>query len=127
MALTIPAAAALAQPDDEAQAEAPIPNPADADSLEDYTSRYAGNVRVTGVGTETTLHYPCYACAAPGLFTQRILDGSNAIVAGATCSECGRRFRGVVTGHPVGGMRVEIVQSSGDDPPAYLPAFRRVE
>lgn len=88
-------------------------------SMEELSARFAANQKITGFGLEVATHMPCGFCGAPDLFIMPITDAQSAMVKGSVCKECGRGTKALFTEHD-GGISFEIVQTSGDDPPAWL-------
>lgn len=104
-----------------------MPDPA---TLDEYNKRFNEGTlsSVAGVGAGVTVTMPCPFCAAPNWLKASILDVEGAMTKGATCSECARSGRAIMshdaTGNSIG---FEFVQTGGDDPPSYLPPMRRLE
>lgn len=93
---------------------------------EEYEKRFFENNKFSGFGTNTTVHMPCPFCAAPDWLTYRVIDSQTGLAKGAVCAECGRSAKGLVE-RDQSGIRLEIVQTGGLDPPPWLPPMRRVE
>jgi hypothetical protein len=94
-------------------------------SLNDYEAKYKRNATITGTGMSTSMHVPCPFCAERDFMIHRIVDTRLAYIAGAICDHCGRGCRALYkdTGH--GGMSMEFVQTTGIDPPSFVPHMRR--
>lgn len=90
---------------------------------EEYETRVAQNVGVTGFGEATTSIFPCPFCGAAEFLRVPLLDTYSALEKGAACSECGRSARWVVQ-RSGGSTAVEMVQTAGDDPPEWVPCRR---
>lgn len=98
----------------------------DPDNLEEHQGSTVANCKVSGFGIENVRqHICCPFCTAPGWKEYRIIDAPQEMVKNATCKVCGRSARIIITKGP-GGAMLEIVQTGGTDPPAYLPPMRRV-
>lgn len=108
-----------------------VPDPA---TLEEYNAKFMQGSEVTGYGMDVTQHLPCPFCAHPGFKELQPVAGivddrpniDAQMEAEATCENCGRSGRAVVT-RDASGVSAEFVQTGGDDPPEYLPPMRRVE
>lgn len=99
----------------------------DPPDLETYTERFERATRIQGYGADTTTVMPCPFCAAPGWLGMPITDFEQTkLEAGATCKKCGRSARGKFTRSPEG-VSIEMVQTGGPDPAAYLPHMDREE
>jgi hypothetical protein len=93
---------------------------------EEYQERFDTNQTITGYGLGTTLHVPCPFCAAKDFFVFPILDTSETMAKGAVCAECGRGAKAVFDNQP-GQVKFEMMQTCGEDPPAWLtPKMRRL-
>lgn len=92
---------------------------------EEYLARFHMNQRIEGFGLDTTTHLPCPFCAAAGFMVLPVTSTHEALDAGATCKECGRSARGLITRTPTQ-TTMEMVQTGGDDPPDWTPKMRRV-
>lgn len=101
---------------------------ADPATLEEYNALYQANTKIEGFGMDVRQVLACPFCCAPGFMTMWVIKHGGpdkALADGATCSACGRSVKGIVDRGP-NGVKFEIVQTGGDDPPAYLPPMRRV-
>lgn len=101
-----------------------IPDPK---TVDDYNARAMANAKVEGYGifgVKQTL--PCPGCAAPGWKSFKIIEVEQVMPEPATCWNCGRTFK-VLVSHEGGGTSMEFVQTGGDDVPDYLPPIRRVQ
>jgi hypothetical protein len=97
-------------------------------SKEEYEARFMANQEVVGFGPDVATIMPCPFCAAPLWLKLRIMDfEQKALQEGATCLECGRSAKGLVTHPQGGGVSVEMVQTGGDDPPPWIPPIRRID
>lgn len=87
---------------------------------EEWEARIAKNQRFSGRGVEgTMMHMACPFCGAADFVVAAIMEVTQAMKAGATCSECWRAAR------MVDGLRGwTLVQTAGDDPPPYVPIQR---
>lgn len=104
-----------------------------------YAIAYRDNTVIKGFGADTATVFPCPFCAAPGWVEANIVDVKGAMARGGTCGECGRSARFVFSTTPpedidgvawtsAGMITLELVQTGGDDPPAWLiPRPRRVQ
>lgn len=92
-------------------------------TLEERNARYHQNAKVTGFGEATTVHHPCPFCAAPDFMVCRVIDTKAAMSEDRTCAECGRGTRAIIVETP-STTTFELVQTSGDDPPPYMPMRR---
>jgi hypothetical protein len=91
-----------------------------------YEEKSHRNSTLSGFGFETEVHVPCPFCAEPDFIVHPITDPETAYARGAVCGSCGRGMRALVT-RSKAGVSFELVQTAGDDPPAWLvPALRRV-
>jgi bacterioferritin-associated ferredoxin len=95
-------------------------------NIDEYNKRSQLSHRVTGFGLDTTVHTACPFCAAPDWMHHKIMDTETAMARGATCAECGRSARAIIS-HSNGGVSFEIVQTGGRDQPEWLePKMRRL-
>jgi len=93
-------------------------------SLEEFEAKYEANCKVCGFGWDVTMHVPCAFCAEPDMLVHRVIDTEQAYRAGALCKHCGRGIRAIFTCER-GCVSMEIIQTVGHAPPAWLPAIRR--
>jgi len=97
------------------------------DSMEKYAAKYEENTRIEGFGEETAVIAPCPFCAEPGWLRYKILETEKQLAQGAECRMCGRGAKVVFTGTR-DAIRMEFVQTAGDDPPAWFThKMRRVD
>lgn len=95
-----------------------------------YERLYHQNTKIEGFGMEVRQVLACPFCCAPGFMTLWVIKNggpSAGLEKGATCEMCKRGAKGIVEHTPGGGTKFEIVQTCGEDPPAYLPPMRRVD
>lgn len=99
---------------------------AEPTSKEEYERLYHERTEYFGFGLETGMSVPCPWCCAPGFMRWKILEVEQAMERGATCKECGRAMKGIVT-KANGGTSLEMVQTGGPDANLpWLPPMRRV-
>lgn len=106
----------------------------DPATLDEYNAKAMRSQRITGYGAGVVTHFPCPGCAAPDWLAFPItaaLNGYAGVQDSTACKECGRSFRMVITvtggGAAAGGSTESaIVQTGGEDIPAYLPPMERV-
>lgn len=94
---------------------------------EEYERRFVANQRIEGRGVNgITFRTPCPACAAPDFLVHKLVEVERAWEEGAVCVECGRGFRGQFSrpAGPYAGVRFTIVQTRGDDVPAWCAIAR---
>jgi len=96
-------------------------------NAQEYTRRFNLNQRIEGYGLGNVhIHMPCPFCAAPDFIVYEMLEVETAMGVGATCKECERSAKALITAI-AGGKSIEIVQTGGDDPPDWLtPKMRRL-
>jgi hypothetical protein len=93
----------------------------------EYEARYAANTKLSGRGLDTTMHVPCPFCGAADFIVHRIVDTREALSAGAVCAECKRGARAEFHVRDGGATTtVGLMQTCGDDPPAFLTHIPRV-
>lgn len=102
--------------------------------LNEYNALYMRNSGAFGRGlTGTGQSLACPFCCAPGFIKATLLgreDGigdapgfQEALRNGATCKECGRSAKCLfMETHGGAGKSFSLVQTGGDDPPAWLSA-----
>jgi len=96
-------------------------------TTEEYLERYYLNNTLTGLGIETTMHMPCPFCAAKDFMVYGILEAIKVMSAGATCQECQRSAKVIISGAPGQPRYIEVVQTGGQDQPEWIkPKMRRV-
>jgi hypothetical protein len=94
--------------------------------VDQYNRRLRDNIKTVGNGPQTVLHQPCPFCAAPDFMVHSLAATMATWLLGSHCAECGRGAKGVFTPAP-GGVSMEIVQTSGREPPVWLqPRMRKV-
>ena len=95
-------------------------------NLAEYTARATINCRVEGYGAEVVTVVACPFCGAGGFWRLAIVAVRRVMEADTKCGECKRSARALFkTG--AGLISFEVVQTGGEDPPAWLePAPRRV-
>lgn len=94
-----------------------------------YERLYHQNTKIDGFGMEVRQVLACPFCCAPGWLTVWVIKNGGpeaAMREGATCGQCGRGSKAIMT-RSAGGVSFEFVQTCGEDPPAYLPPMRRVD
>jgi hypothetical protein len=92
---------------------------------QDYADRTLANLRIEGIGADVKTYIACPFCAAADWLCLPIAGTKKAMEAGATCQACGRSAKAIFSGE--GHTQFEIVQTGGDDPPAWLePKMRRL-
>jgi hypothetical protein len=89
---------------------------------EEYEVLYHQNYKVTGFGAETTNHFPCPFCAAPGWSHITIVEMGND-TRPHECKNCGRSAK-MVFQRDGSGTKMSIVQTAGADPPPWVPIKR---
>ena len=96
-------------------------------NMDEYNQMYLANSQVTGFGLEVAQNFACPFCCNPDWLKVKILNTEAALSVGATCSFCKRGAKALFT-RKQGSTIFEIVQTAGDDPPAWfaLP-MRRVD
>lgn len=89
-------------------------------NMAELNARYVRHAKVTGFGLDTTQHFPCPFCGAPGWAASRILAVQQTLETPHTCAECGRSavFRSMPI--PSGGSTITPYQTGGPDQPAWL-------
>lgn len=105
-----------------------MPDPA---TREEYDARVLAHSGPFGFGIEETgMRYGCPFCGAPNWHEYKLIDSihdESVVTQEKTCAECGRSGRFLIEHPGPGQTTMELVQTGGDDPPAYLdPAPRRV-
>lgn len=95
---------------------------------DEYLARFYLNRKVSGFGPlSVTVSCPCPFCSAADFMIFAVIDTEEAMAEGATCKECGRGAKAVLSSPAGGGKQFEIVQTSGDDQPEWLkPKMRRI-
>ncbi len=96
----------------------------------EYLARYHRHARMTGHGiVGTRMHVPCQFCAAPDWLVFSVMTTEDAFARGATCDECGRTAKTIITKSEDGYVTAsQIVQTGGRDAPAWLlPKIQRVQ
>jgi hypothetical protein len=96
-----------------------IPKP--SPELEAFNKKFNENTKYSGRYLETTLHMPCPFCAEPDFLVYKIIDVNEALTAGAVCKHCHRGLKGIFN-RSANGLSMQLYQTEGDDPPAFLPA-----
>ena len=98
----------------------------DPKTLDDYNRLIHLGQRMTGFGTDVTMHMPCYFCATPDFVEWKIAEMRETASKPHTCKACGRSAKLVFTDDGDGSVSFEVVQTGGRDPADYLPPMRRV-
>lgn len=96
-------------------------------NLDEYQAAYHAGVEYLGRGIDTGMKVPCPFCCAPDFMSWKVIGEGSAedvMGKGAVCVECGRGVRALYQ-RSAAGLRFEMVQTVGDDPPSWLPAMRR--
>lgn len=97
---------------------------------QEFQERYLSNNTVENEGTASEVrHLPCIFCGAPDMVLLRALRVQEDLERGGKCDDCGRGIRIVFDGDTRvrEGVRYEVFQTEGDDPPDYIvPKPRRV-
>lgn len=97
-------------------------------SKEEYEQRFAQNAHASGYGIQNVKqHMPCPFCASPEWLVAGLLELEATSSKETVCNECGRGARTIYHHEGRGDLSFEIVQTRGDDAPAWLPKMRRVE
>jgi len=97
---------------------------ADPATLAEFEARVQANTRTRTQDGRLVLDVACPFCGAGDFLTVDVMAIRHALAAPITCNECQRSIRSTVEGHAQC-TRFEMVQTGGDDPPPYLPRFRR--
>jgi hypothetical protein len=97
----------------------------DPKSLIEHNERSKANYKLTGYGLDTTIHQPCYFCAAPDFKVYKIIEANERLAEDAICLSCGRSAKGIITRDETT-VYMELVQTGGPDQPACLPQIRRI-
>lgn len=95
----------------------------DCTSREEYEAKFFSNQKLSGIGAETTCHVPCPFCAEPDFLVHRVLETEAAYTAGAVCKQCGRGAKAIFK-NDRGGIQFTMVQTVGEDGPAWMPMPR---
>lgn len=91
---------------------------------EQYTAKYQGNEKITGLGLgNVRMHSPCPFCAEPEFVSYLIQDVQEVLERGAVCAHCKRGARAVFK-RTAGGVQFELVQTEGDAIPEWCPPMR---
>lgn len=109
--------------------EEPMATDHDPPNKDEYERLYHANTKIEGFGMEVRQVLACPFCCAPGFMTLWVIKNGGpqaGLAKGATCERCKRGAKGIIK-HQGGGVQFEIVQTVGDDPPAYLPPMRRAD
>lgn len=102
------------------------PSPFAPRNLAEYTARAGINCRVDGFGADVMTVLTCPFCAAGGFWRLPIANVRGAMEKETTCGECHRKARALFK-ESARSISFEVVQTGGDDPPAWLePKPRRV-
>lgn len=103
----------------------------DPETLDEYNRLQMAGAIVGGFGPETYMTVPCPFCGEPELATWYVWPGhpKNVFAVASkemVCRNCDRGIRHLFAQSADGwATRYEVVQTRGDDPPAYLPPMRR--
>lgn len=93
----------------------------------EYLARYSAHNRLSGRGIETTCHVPCPFCAAKDFMSYRLIDVRKIMAEDHICPACQRGAKAIFRTQHEGATSIEVVQTSGPEPPAWLtPPMRRV-
>ncbi len=97
-------------------------------NADEYLKRFSANHRIWGHGIGNVWQsFPCPFCAAPDFMVFELLQAEEIFARGATCRECDRSAKAIITNMP-NGKSIEMVQTGGPDQPAWLnPQIRRVD
>jgi len=94
---------------------------------EEYLERFQRNSKITGYGIGRVYQtVACPFCAAPDFARYEILQMQEVMSQPHECKECGRAAK-LIFAHSNTGVAFEMVQTKGDDQPAWLnmPPIRR--
>lgn len=101
-----------------------MPDPA---TLEDYNHLQHQNYSTSGFGFgNIQIKTPCPFCAQPGFHEYELLQCQEVLAKETVCSYCKRGMKAIFK-EDSNSIEFELVQTQGDDPPAYLPKMRRVD
>lgn len=96
-------------------------------NADEYAERFQKSYKIEGFGENVQIHMPCPFCAAPNFIVHGIMETAPALSQGATCCECGRSARAIITEENPDSHQLEIVQTGGPDQDAWMqPPIRRV-
>lgn len=95
-------------------------------NIDEFNAKYNANTRYSGQGFDTKMHMPCPGCAEPDWLSCRIIDVEEAMAAEHACKACGRAFKTEFR-RTSRGVSFEVVQTKGDDLPAFMPKIRRAQ
>lgn len=97
-------------------------------SMDEYSKRVHENMHVEGFGADVRTYFPCPFCAARDWLCCRIVSTEEDMKRGATCKRCGRSAKAVFVLNEPDNKQFEIVQTGGDEAPAWLePKMRRID
>ncbi len=98
----------------------------DPKTREEYDRLTTERVKITGFGVGNVhQETPCPFCCAPGFLKYEILECRSVLEKEHVCGTCGRGTK-MIFEEVADGLKFEIVQTRGEDPPAFLPPMRRV-
>lgn len=101
-------------------------NKADPATVEEYNAKSHAGIRYFGHGIrETGMSIPCPFCAAPDFVEYKLIEMEAVMSKEIVCKACGRGMRTIFE-RSRDGVKMEMVQSRGDQPPAYLPKMRAI-
>jgi bacterioferritin-associated ferredoxin len=90
----------------------------------EYQAKFEENYLCEGYGIlGMTIHLPCPFCAAPHWISYTLPSMRALLSRGAECRECRRSARAIFT-ETVNSLTMRLVQTSGDDAPAYTHITR---
>lgn len=89
-------------------------------NFEDYNRLCHERNVVDGYGMNVSMCLACPGCAAAGFNKYRIMHSEEDMQKEATCKECGRSFKCIITHPDENETRLEVVQTGGPDIPDWL-------
>lgn len=93
---------------------------------DEYDKKFYANQKISGQGIGNVfVHMPCPFCAEEDFVVYEVLQVEKALAKPIVCKHCQRGAKTVFT-RDSSGVSFEIVQTSGEDPPDFLPPMRRV-
>lgn len=94
---------------------------ADQTTIEEFNEAQNTNARIDGRGFDVTMHTPCPFCSAAGFRSYKIIDANKEHDVEVVCKSCGRGAK-LLIGHTEDGLTstIRMVQTRGEDPPAFL-------
>ncbi len=97
----------------------------DPKDLDTYNAQYQDGTEYVGYGLETGMKVPCPFCTAPGFMEYRIMGCAEVMAREHICGRCKRGMKAIIK-KAGGNTSMEMVQTRGDGPPAYLGPIRRL-